>query len=132
MVRDDARSTGEDMTFARNTDVTSILVRAVEGGAVYGGALSLKALMQGERFTLLEARYEPGVGAPLHSHTHESIIYVVGGKVRTVVGDEEFVFGPGDAARHPVGVSHTVEAIDASLVIEVKSPPPDLSRMVSA
>lgn len=115
-----------------NADVSEITVSAVEGGAVYGGALMLKALMEAERFSLLEACYEPGVGAPMHTHTHESVIYIVSGKVRTVIGDQEFVLGPGDTARHPVGVSHTVEAVEASKVIEIKSPPPDLSRMVSA
>ena len=120
------------MKLARNADVKTILVRSVEGGAVYGGALALKVLFPAENFTLLEVRYEPGVGAPEHAHTHETVIYVVSGRVRTVIDREEYVLGPGDAARHPIGVSHIVEAIEASLVIEIKSPPPDLSRMVGA
>jgi quercetin dioxygenase-like cupin family protein len=119
------------MTLTRNADVDPIIVRAVEGGDVYGGELAVKPLMLGEHMLLLEARYEPGVGAPRHSHSHETIIYVVSGKVRTVVGEEEFVLGSGDTARHPIGVPHVVEAIEASHVIEVKSPPPDLGKMVS-
>ena len=42
---------------------------------------------------------------PLHTHTHESIAYVVKGKVKSTVGSEEFIMGPGDVCRHPKGVS---------------------------
>lgn len=119
------------MNFVRNADLESIIVRAVEGGAVYGGELALKALLPAERFTLLEARYEAGVGAPIHTHAHESVIYVVSGSVRTIVEGEAFVLRPGDAARHPAGVAHTVESIEGSVVIEIKSPPPDLGRLVT-
>jgi quercetin dioxygenase-like cupin family protein len=40
------------------------------------------ALIKGDKMTLLEIHYAAGVGAPLHTHTHESIAYVVKGKVK--------------------------------------------------
>ena len=34
--------------------------------------------------------------------------------------------GPGDVCRHPKGVLHGLEAIEYSLVVEIKSPAPDI------
>jgi quercetin dioxygenase-like cupin family protein len=112
---------------SRNADVETIVVSAVEGKPTYGGELYVKPLIAGEEMTFLEIRYAAGVGAPLHTHTHESIAYVVKGKVKSTVGAEAFIMGPGDACRHPKGVLHGLEALEDSLVVEIKSPAPDLA-----
>ena len=52
--------------------------------------------------------------------------YVVKGKVKSTVGEEEFIMGPGDVCRHPIGVLHGLEAIEESVVVEIKSPAPDI------
>jgi quercetin dioxygenase-like cupin family protein len=115
-----------EMLSARNAEVAEIRVRAVEGQPTYGGELAVKPLIRGDAMTFLEIRYAAGVGAPLHAHTHESIAYVVRGKVKSTVGSEVFIMGPGDVCRHPQGVLHGLEAIEDSLVVEIKSPAPDL------
>ena len=51
---------------------------------------------------------------------------VVKGKVKSTVGAEEFIMGPGDVGRHPAGVLHGLEAIEESVVVEIKSPAPDI------
>ena len=112
---------------ARNADVPEIRVTAVEGKATYGGELAVKPLIQGDEMTFLEIRYAAGVGAPLHAHSHESIAYVVSGKVKSTVGSTAFIMGPGDVCRHPKGVLHGLEAIEDSVVVEIKSPAPDLA-----
>jgi quercetin dioxygenase-like cupin family protein len=114
------------MISARNAEVAAMRVSAVEGKPTYGGELAVKPLISGETMTFLEIRYAAGVGAPLHTHTHESIAYVVRGKVKSTVGSEVFIMGPGDVCRHPKGVPHGLEAIEDSLVVEIKSPAPDL------
>ena len=114
------------MLSARNAEVADIRVSAVEGKPTYGGELAVKPLLKGEEMTFLEIRYAAGVGAPLHTHAHESIAYVIKGKVKSTVGSEVFMLGPGDACRHPRGVPHGLEAIEDSLIVEVKSPAPDL------
>ena len=86
----------------------------------------VKPLISGDEMTFLEIRYAAGVGAPLHTHTHESIAYVVRGKVKSTVGSEEFIMGPGDVCRHPEGVLHGLEAIEDSIVVEIKSPAPEI------
>ena len=115
------------MLSARNADIAEIRVSAVEGKPTYGGELAVKPLIKGEEMTFLEIRYAAGVGAPLHTHTHESIAYVVSGKVKSTVGSTAFIMGPGDVCRHPKGVLHGLEAIEDSVVVEIKAPAPDLA-----
>ena len=119
------------MIKSKNTDVETVAVKSVEGKAVFGGDLMVKPLMKGDEMTFLEIRYAAGVGAPLHSHTHESIAYVVKGKVKSTVGSDEFIMGPGDVCRHPTGVLHGLEAIEDSVVVEIKSPAPDLGAFLA-
>ena len=115
------------MITCKNADVEAVAVRGVEGKPMYGGDMLVKPLIKGHEMTFLEIHYAAGVGAPLHTHTHESIAYVVKGKVKSTVGSEEFIMGPGDVCRHPKGVLHGLEAIEASVVVEIKSPAPDIS-----
>jgi quercetin dioxygenase-like cupin family protein len=112
---------------SRNADVQPIKVTAIEGKPTYGGELLVKPLIKGDEMTFLEIRYAAGVGAPLHTHTHESIVYVVKGKVKSTVGKEAFIMGPGDVCRHPKGVLHGLEAIEDSIVVEIKAPAPDIA-----
>jgi quercetin dioxygenase-like cupin family protein len=116
------------MILSRNAEVKAVNVKAIEGESVYGGDLLVKPLIQGDEMTFLEIHYTPGVGAPLHVHTHESLAYVVKGKVKMTVGSEVYVLGPGDVCRHPKGVLHGVEAIEDSVMVEIKSPAPDISN----
>jgi len=116
------------MISARNAEVAAMRVSAVEGKPTYGGELAVKPLISGETMTFLEIRYAAGVGAPLHTHTHESIAYVVSGKVKSTVGSTAFIMGPGDVCRHPKGVLHGLEAIEDSVVVEIKAPAPDLAN----
>ena len=114
------------MIKSRNADVEAITVSAVEGKPVYNGVMLVKPLIKGDEMTFLEIHYAAGVGAPLHAHTHESIAYVVKGKVKSTVGADEFIMGPGDVCRHPIGVLHGLEAIEDSVVVEIKSPAPEI------
>jgi quercetin dioxygenase-like cupin family protein len=116
---------------SRNAEVAGVVVSSIEGKPMHG-TLLLKPMLKGEQMTLLELHYQPGAKAPLHTHSHESIIYVVSGRVRTWIGDDVYDLGPGDVARHPTGVLHTVEALVESTVIEIKSPAPDIATFIKA
>jgi len=117
------------MIFSKNADTSALTVKSVEGNAM-AGTLFVKPLIKGEEMTLLEVQLSAGVASPPHAHDHESLIYVVKGKLRSEVGDTTLVLGPGDACRHPRGVSHFVEALEESTFVEIKSPAPDLTRVL--
>ena len=78
------------MIKSRNADVEAVAVSAVEGKPLYGGDMLVKPLIRGDEMTFLEIHYAAGVGAPLHTHTHESIAYVVKGKVKSTVGNSSW------------------------------------------
>ncbi|MEI9925082.1 MAG: cupin domain-containing protein [Bradyrhizobium sp.] len=119
------------MIKSRNADVEAVTVSAIEGKPVYGGTIFVKPLIKGDEMTFLEIHYAAGVGAPLHTHTHESIAYVVKGKVKSTVGSEEFIMGAGDVLPSPHrGSLHGLEAIEDSVVVEIKSPAPDIGTFM--
>lgn len=115
------------MLLQRNQDTRVVRVESIEGEPVYGGELSMRPMMTGDEMTLLELHYPAGVGAPRHAHSHESLIYVVSGRLAMTVGEDSFVAGPGDVCRHPAHVAHSVEALEDAVMVEVKAPAPDLA-----
>ena len=117
------------MILSKNADVKALVVKTIEGKPMKGDLL-VKPLIKGEEMTLLEIHYQPGVGAPMHVHQHESLAYVIKGKVRMTVGKEVYILGPGDVCRHPEGVPHAVEGVEESTVIEIKSPAPEISSFL--
>ena len=112
------------MIHSKNAHVSALVVKSVEGKPM-NGELQVKPLIKGDEMALLEIHFQPGVATPLHVHSHESLIYVVKGKLKTTVGEKSYVLGPGDVCRHPRQVPHCVEALEESTVIEIKSPAPD-------
>src|SRR6185295_13543920 len=61
---------------SRHADVAGMVVKSIEGKPMHG-ELVLRPMLSGEHMTLLELHYEAGTKAPLHTHSHESLIYVV-------------------------------------------------------
>ena len=60
-------------------------------------------------------RYPAGTGAKPHAHPEEQIITVVRGRIRSRVGGEERILGPGEAVHIPAGVEHENWAIDGEV-----------------
>jgi len=75
----------------------------------------------------MEIHYQPGVGSAVHTHSHESLVYIVRGKVKVTVADESYILESGDVCRHPKGVAHSVEAIEETVMVEIKSPAPNIA-----
>ena len=117
------------MNLSKNTDVRERVCKSIEGLPVHG-QVKVKAMLSGDQMTVLEVQYDAGAGGEPHAHQHESICYVVKGKVRMKVGDEEYILGPGDVCRHPKGVVHIVEGIEPSVTVEIKSPAQDIDKFL--
>lgn len=91
---------------------------------VEDGELTLKQLMVGEDILFVEAFKGKGMLDPMHTHVdHESVGYLLSGRLRLVIDGREFVAEPGDTWIHPRGVPHQSEALEDSVQLEVKSPP---------
>lgn len=117
------------MNLSKNSEVEGRKLTTVEGKPLHGDVV-VKPLMTGDHMTLLEVHYTPGAGASPHVHQHESLAYVVRGKVRMKVGEEEYVLNAGDVCKHPQGVLHSVEGIENSVVVEIKSPAQPLEKFL--
>jgi quercetin dioxygenase-like cupin family protein len=112
--------------FVANSSVTAADASQLEGQEAPrpGLNLAIKALMATPDMLLMEVQRPRGRVDPRHVHAdHDSICYLVSGKVRVVIGEEEFLAGPGDCWLHPAGVEHYHETLEDSVQIEIKSPP---------
>jgi quercetin dioxygenase-like cupin family protein len=63
-----------------------------------------------------------GTVVPQHDHPNEQVATVIQGKLRFVVGGEEFVAETGDSVPLPGNVPHEVEALEDTVVLDVFSP----------
>jgi quercetin dioxygenase-like cupin family protein len=70
-----------------------------------------RKVFSGEGATLAWTTLEPGHTPRPHSHHYEQIVYVVTGRLRFVIGDEEAELGPGEVVVIPPGVEHFAETI---------------------
>lgn len=98
-------------------------INAVEG-VVEQGHVTVKKMMVGEQILLLEVFRRKGLIDPVHKHLdHESMGYLISGKLRLIIGGKEFIATPGSSWVHPAGVEHFSEALEDCHQIEIKSPP---------
>ena len=111
--------------FSRNAEVPAEPVTRLEGhGENAPGALSIKPLLASENTLLMEVHRAKGLVDPEHIHAdHESVCYLVSGRMRVFIDGESFIAEPGDSWVHPAGVPHYHETLEDSVQIEVKSPP---------
>jgi quercetin dioxygenase-like cupin family protein len=97
---------------------------AVEGLMLRGGLASFRLRERATSGLLYEVRYPAGVSSPEHSHDHDSIIYLLSGRLRGTVNGRETVVRPGETVIHPLGIRHSVEALLDSHWLEFKAPTP--------
>jgi len=82
----------------------------------------LKTLVHGEKTHLCEFRINKGSTVPEHSHPHEQTGYLVSGRIKFIVGDEEFEAEPGDSWCLPGDIMHSAEILEDSVMVEIFSP----------
>jgi quercetin dioxygenase-like cupin family protein len=119
------------MLHITNDQVVSQPVATIEGQP-NTGTVFVKPLMRGDSMALLEVRMRAGVASSLHVHVHESLLYVVSGRLSTTINNETFILGPGDVCRHPRDANHRVEALEDTIFVEVKSPPIEFGQVFSS
>jgi quercetin dioxygenase-like cupin family protein len=109
--------------FTVKDDIAVERLAAVEG-VKPKGIVEVRRLMVGNDILMLHVFREKGLIDPIHKHMdHETVAYLIRGKLRLVIGDKEFIAGPGTSWIHPVGVPHFSEALEDCEQLEIKSPP---------
>jgi len=83
-------------------------------GVPTSGTFLVKPMLIGDCLAMLQIRMARGVSSGMHAHSHESILYVISGSLRTVVGGGALIVHAGQACRQPPGVPHSVEALEGS------------------
>ena len=96
---------------------------AIEGVAG-SGLLEITPLITGYDIALSSVARSKGHIDAAHRHDdHETIGYLISGRLRLVIGGEEWVAGPGDSWYHGPGVTHSSEALEDCVNLTVKTPP---------
>ena len=120
----DSRILPRTQGFLADGEKLPIVRMGVLEGQASAGHVDLKPLLVGNDMLMVEIFEKAGVRVPEHSHDdHESLVYLVKGRMKLVIGGKAFVAKAGDAWIHPKGVSHWSETLEDCLAIEIKSPP---------
>jgi len=124
MGTDDSRILPRTQGFLADGEKLPIVRMGMLEGQASAGHVDLKPLLVGNDMLMVEIFERAGVRVPEHSHDdHESLVYLVKGRMKLVIGGKAFVAKAGDAWIHPKGVSHWSETLEDCLAIEIKSPP---------
>lgn len=88
------------------------------------GVVEVRRVMVGNEILMLHVFREKGLVDPVHKHLdHETVAYLIRGRLRLVIGGQEFIAEAGTSWIHPRGVEHFSEALEDCEQLEVKSPP---------
>ena len=82
-----------------------------------------KTLVHGEKTLMTEFKLAAGSVLPLHRHSYEQTGYLVCGKLRLFVGEDEYNAQIGDSWCVESDVVHGAEAIEDAVAVEVFAPP---------
>lgn len=84
--------------------------------------IRMKTVCYGDKTLMTEFLLEAGHDLPVHAHAYEQTGYLVRGRIRLRIGDEEHDVAPGDSWCVLSGVQHGAYVIEDSTAIEVFSP----------
>ncbi|MHB8635047.1 MAG: cupin domain-containing protein [Fimbriimonadaceae bacterium] len=84
-----------------------------------------RRLVRGEQAMVAKIHVAKGCFIKPHSHVSEQISLVISGRTRWFLDDDghEYVAGPGEVIVLPGGCRHGMEALEASDLIDIVSPP---------
>jgi quercetin dioxygenase-like cupin family protein len=101
---------------------TTVRVADVDPVEMMSG-VQRRTLATGERMMIAHMTLGKGAAAPLHSHPHEQVGYVIEGRIRMTIGGEVHEFEPGDSYFIPGDLEHDAVAITDCVVLDIFSPP---------
>lgn len=78
-------------------------------------------IYRGEKVEIQKGNYHKGEGPKRHSHPEEQIVYVLEGRVKVFVGDEDFEVRAGEGYHIPPNTQHCIEVIDDIEILSFKN-----------
>lgn len=75
-----------------------------------------------ERLMMVQVRFGEGTQAPPHQHPHSQTSWIVSGKFEVFVGEDKQVLKSGDGFYVSPGVTHSVIALEAGILVDAFSP----------
>ena len=85
-----------------------------------------RRLISTERMMLAQVFLDEGCIVPQHSHENEQLTYILEGKLRFWLGEDESEVvdvGAGEVLHIPSGLPHRAEALEDTLDVDIFSPP---------
>ena len=85
-----------------------------------------RRLIAGERIMLAHVYLDKGCIVPQHSHENEQLTYILEGKLRFWLGEDESTVvdvAAGEVLHIPPNLPHKAEALETTLDVDVFSPP---------
>lgn len=84
----------------------------------------LRSVVSGAKVMMVMNEIQPGTGPNPHSHSHEQMLYIIKGRAEVGVGDQKWIFGPGDVMVIPPDVPHVLKVLgdEPVLNLDVFSP----------
>ena len=120
----DPRALAQTVGFFTTRDAIAAERLASVEGVRPKGKVEVRRVMVGNEILMLHVLREKGLIDPLHKHDdHETVAYLIKGRLRLVIGGEEFIAEAGTSWIHPRGVEHFSEALEDCEQLEIKSPP---------
>jgi mannose-6-phosphate isomerase-like protein (cupin superfamily) len=100
----------------------SDIIRDVEHGSTLPAGMSRQAIVVGDIMLALHEAF-PNLKCKPHAHASAQVSYMLKGKLRMRIGDEERVICPGEVGYVPPNVDHSIESLDEYvLVLDIFSP----------
>ena len=78
-------------------------------------------VLRSDCLELTKISFARGEGAEMHQHEEEQVVYILSGRVRARLGDEEYEVHPGEATFSPAGVPHGMRALEDTVALSVKN-----------
>lgn len=84
--------------------------------------IEMKTFVYGKNSLLTRFHLKKGSDLPRHSHPQEQTGFLVSGKMRLIIGEQEFVAEAGDTWSIGGDIEHQAHILEDSVAIEVFSP----------
>jgi len=80
-------------------------------------------LSVGEKSMVTKMLYKNTDNVPMHSHPNEQNGYIVSGKYKLKIAENDILLEVGDSYSIPENIEHSLEIIEAGEVVDVFTPP---------